>query len=107
MALRTRSVIGGSFQAGVEEPHVLRRPGGARARRAGSRGRFAALARATRATDRAASDDDAPRLAATVARARAASPSAASEKIGPMNGVVALRAYQPFPCRIYPPAAAP
>jgi len=29
------------------------------------------------------------------------------EKIGPMNGVFALRAYQPFPCRIYPPAAAP
>ena len=28
-------------------------------------------------------------------------------KIGPMNGVFALRAYQPFPCRIYPPAAAP
>src|SRR5262245_48772930 len=27
------------------------------------------------------------------------------EKIGPMNGVFALRAYQPFPCRIYPPAA--
>src|SRR5262249_33202661 len=29
------------------------------------------------------------------------------EKIGPMKGVLALRAYQPFPCRIYPPAAAP
>ena len=30
MALRTRSVIWGSFQAGVEKPHVLGRPYGAR-----------------------------------------------------------------------------
>jgi len=33
--------------------------------------------------------------------------SADGKKIGPMNGVFALRAYQPFPCRIYPAAAAP
>jgi hypothetical protein len=24
-----------------------------------------------------------------------------------MNGLFAVRAYQPFPCRVYPPAAAP
>jgi hypothetical protein len=28
-------------------------------------------------------------------------------KIGPTNGVFALRAYQPLACRVYPPAAAP
>src|SRR5262245_21359548 len=26
-------------------------------------------------------------------------------KIGPMNGAFALRAYQPFACRVYPPAS--
>src|SRR5262249_56218667 len=38
-------------------------------------------------------------------RAQARTPT--REKIGAMKGVFALRAYQPFPCRIYPPAAAP
>src|SRR5215469_1407943 len=33
--------------------------------------------------------------------------SAAVRKIGPMKGGFALRAYQPFAWRVYPPAAAP